>query len=133
MSTRMRHPSKTRQQRLGRESERVAAQFLMAQSYTIEAANVRVPGGELDLVAREGRTLCFIEVRSTSSDRWGGPLATIDAGKRRRIIRAARWHLAGRRESPPEIRFDVVAITWRELEPPTVELIRGAFDAPGYF
>ena len=129
----MPRPSETQQQRLGRESELVAAQFLIAQGYAIEAVNVHVPGGELDLVAREGRTLCFVEVRSTSSDRWGGPLATIDAGKRRRIIRAARWHLARRREPPAEIRFDVIAITWRELDPPAVELIRGAFDAPGYF
>ena len=125
--------SKTRQQRLGRESERLAARFLAAQGYAIEAANVRVPGGELDLVAREGSTLCFVEIRSTSSDRWGGPLATIDAGKRRRFIRAVRWHLARRREQPLEIRFDVVAVTWRGLDPPAVELIRGAFDAPGYF
>lgn len=129
----MPQPSETHRQRLGRESERLAAQFLIAQGYAIEAVNVRVPGGELDLVAREGRTLCFIEVRSTSSDAWGGPLATIDAGKRRRFIRAVRWHLARRGEPPSEIRFDVIAITWRDLAPPQIELLRGAFDAPGYF
>ena len=128
----MQKPSETSRQHLGRQSERLAAQFLAAQGYAIEAANVRVPGGELDLVAREGRTLCFVEIGSTSSDGWGGPLATIDAGKRRRFIRAVRWHLARRRERPLEIRFDVVAVTWRVLDPPAVELIRGAFDAPGY-
>ena len=52
--------SETRRQRLGGESERLAAQFLIAHGYAIEAANVRVPGGELDLVAREGRTLAKV-------------------------------------------------------------------------
>jgi putative endonuclease len=126
-------PSKTRQQRLGRESERLAAQFLTGQGYVIEAANVRVPGGELDLVAREGQVLCFIEVRARSSDAWGGPLATINPAKQHRFIRAVRWYLARRGPPPAETRFDVVAITWRGLDPPAIELIRGAFDATGYF
>lgn len=124
---------KTPRQRLGQESERCAVRFLAGQGYAVEAVNVRVPGGELDVVAREGRVLCFIEVRSRSSDAYGGPLASIDAGKQRRFIRAVRWYLARRGQSDVETRFDVVAITWRGLDPPAIELIRGAFDASGYF
>ena len=123
----------TAKQRLGRQSERLAARFLAGQGYAIEAVNVRVPGGELDMVARDGGTLCFIEVRSRSSDAWGGPLASIDAGKQRRFIRAVRWYLARRGTPEAEIRFDVVAITWRDLTAPAIELLRGAFDASGYF
>jgi putative endonuclease len=124
---------KTPRQRLGQESERFAARFLTGQGYAVEAVNVRVPGGELDLVARDGGVLCFIEVRSRSSDAYGGPLASIDAGKQRRFIRAVRWYLARRSQPDVETRFDVVAITWRGLDPPAIELIRGAFEASGYF
>ena len=120
---------KTPRQQLGRESERKAAQWLVSQGYVIERTNVRYPVGEIDILAWERDTLCFIEVRSTRSDRWGGALATIREGKRRRLILAARCYLQGLRELPPEIRFDVVAVCWPEGEAPSMELIRGAFTA----
>lgn len=114
-------------QRLGRASEQKARELLMASGYRIEATNVRFPVGELDLVAWEGHTLCFVEVRSTSSSQWGGPLASITEPKRRRLIRAAQWYLQGLRTLPSETRFDVVAITWEVAGAPRTELIRGAF------
>ena len=122
---------------LGRRGEQLAQRWLIRQGYTIEHTNVRFPVGELDIVAREGRALCFIEVRATSSSAWGGALATITDRKRQRLIRAARWYLARLRQGfggqareralPEEIRFDVVAIEWSE--PPKLELIRHAFEA----
>lgn len=145
----LRNPLAAHRQALGRRSERLARRLLAQQGYTIERTNVRFPVGELDIVARHGRALCFVEVRATSSGAWGGPLATITDRKRRRLIRAARWYLArlpliegggqappiGRRGAgqarecalPEEIRFDVVAIEWSD--PPKVDLIRNAFDA----
>ena len=120
-----------RRQRIGKASEQLALRFLAANGYTIEETNVRFPAGEIDVVAREGETLCFVEVRATTSAEWGGPLATITARKRSRIIRAARWYLSQDRALPPEMRFDVVAIEWREDGRPTIELVRGAFDASG--
>jgi len=117
-----------RQQR-GRRAEQVAASFLSRRGYLIERRNVRYPVGEIDLIARQGRALCFIEVRSVSSRAWGGPLATVTDRKRQRLIRAARWYLARLRELPPEIRFDVIGITWRDDGPPAIELILSAFDA----
>ena len=120
-----------RRQRLGRRSEQLALRFLTANGYTIEETNVRFPSGEIDIVAREGETLCFVEVRATTSGEWGGPLATITERKRHHIIRTARWYLSQDRVLPPEIRFDVVAVEWREDGTPTVELVRGAFDASG--
>ena len=116
-------------QSLGRRSEAVAVRLLTAQGYVIEATNVRFPVGEIDIIAREGQTLCFVEVRSTSSEQWGGPLATIDANKQRHLIRAAQWYLNHHPTQLPEIRFDVVAITWSDGKQPATELIRGAFDA----
>ena len=116
---------------LGRRSEQLARTLLIEQGYVIERTNVRVPVGEIDILARDGNALCFIEVRSTRSTRWGGALASIGERKRQRLIRAAQWHLSRRPQAPEEIRFDVVAIDWQERAIPRVELVRGAFDATG--
>jgi len=113
----------------GRRAEALACEYLKARGYAILERNVRFPVGELDIVARDGRTLCFVEVRSTSSQQWGGPLASITDRKRRRIIRAAQWYLRYRRLPVDEMRFDVVAIDWGRGAAPSVELVRGAFTA----
>lgn len=116
-------------QQLGARSEELAARLLTTRGYRIAARNVRYPVGELDLVAWDGDTLCFVEVRATSSSRWGGGLASITPDKRRRLIRAARWYLARHAEPPREVRFDVVAIQWDGPTSPTPELVQGAFTA----
>ncbi len=118
-------------QQLGERSERLARELLIAEGYCIERANIRFPVGEIDLIAREGEALCFIEVRSTSSQAWGGAAASITEPKRRRLIRAAQWYLNRLRQSPAEIRFDVVAVSWEQPDRPKAELIRGAFEADG--
>ncbi|MBI4597375.1 MAG: YraN family protein [Candidatus Omnitrophica bacterium] len=119
----------TFRQRLGRRGERIAAAHLRAQGYQIEETNIQFPVGEIDILAREGATLCFVEVRSASSEQWGGPLASVTSPKQRRLIRAAAWYLNRLPQWPPQCRFDVIAIGWRGAEEPSVELIRGAFDA----
>ena len=116
-------------QRLGERAERMALHLLERRGYVIEARNVRFPVGEIDLVAREGQTLCFVEVRSASSLQWAGAVASITTEKQRRLLRAARWYLARLRTVPPEIRFDVVAVDWSHRDGPALELVRGAFDA----
>ena len=117
----------TARQQRGQRSEQLAVCFLRSAGYQIKETNVRFPVGEIDIVAREGNTLCFVEVRATSSSQWGGPLASIDARKRHRLLQAARWYLARLRQLPLEIRFDVVAITWDTPDRPSVELIQAAF------
>ena len=123
----------TGRQRFGRESERLACEYLQSRGYVIEARNVRYPSGEIDVVATDGPALCFIEVRSTTSDAWGGPLSSVNARKCRQIISAARWFVASRRPSASQIRFDVVGISGPAGHAPRIELIQGAFDATGMF
>ena len=118
-----------RRRRLGRRGERLALQLLQSSGYVIERTNLRFPVGEIDILARERQTLCFVEVRSTSSSHWGGSLASITDRKRRHLIRAAQWYLSRLRAMPAEIRFDVVAIEWGNKATPSAELIRGAFTA----
>ena len=116
-------------QQLGARSEALARRFLTLHGYTIEATNVRFPVGELDVVAWDGPALCFVEVRSASSEAWGGPLESITDRKRQRVIRAARWYLKRLRTLPEEIRFDVVAVDWSGPDAPRLELLRAAFEA----
>jgi len=112
---------------LGRAAEAAAARHLERAGYRILTTNFRAKGGELDLVAMDGTALAIVEVRYRASDLFGGAAASITAGKRRRIIRAARVLLA---TNPPlaklPARFDVV-----EVSGPTdsfdCRLIRGAF------
>lgn len=113
----------------GRRGEVLAREWLERNGFVIERANVRLPVGEVDLIAREGATLCFIEVRSRTSQAYGGALASIDARKQRRLVRAAQWYMAQQGLSPEAVRFDAVSIEWRGKSPPSVVLVRSAFDA----
>jgi putative endonuclease len=114
---------------------RVAAE-LAARGLEIVARNVTLAGGEIDLVAREpGRapepdTVVFVEVRSRSGDACGGPLETIDANKRSRIVRAATaWLVREGLWERVAVRFDVVGVTGEGEG--ALEWIRDAFDATG--
>ena len=113
----------------GTRAVEAACTWLRARSFAILERNYRIPEGEIDIIALDRETLCFVEVRSTSSSRWGGALASISDRKRRHLLRAARWYLSRLRTLPDEIRFDVVAIAWHGEAAPTAELVRGAFDA----
>jgi len=94
---------------LGREGERRAAAHLAQRGYRIEKSNVRIGGVEIDLIARRGRTVVFIEVKTRSGDAFGGPLEAVDARKRARMQTAARAWLAQYGHLSTRIRFDVVA------------------------
>ncbi len=111
----------------GRRSEVLAGQFLEKQDYCILKTNQSYRVGEIDIIATEGNTLCFVEVRSTGSLQWGGPFATVTDRKRQRLIRAARFYLAQEKSVFEEIRFDVVSVVWNDQEEPEMELIRHAF------
>jgi putative endonuclease len=116
-------------QKLGRQSEQVAVELLRANGYVIHHTNLRFPVGEIDILASEQDTLCFVEVRSVSSDEWGGPLATVTLPKQRRLIRVASWYLQRLTSLPRYTRFDVVGVTWPAAGgEPSIELIRGAFE-----
>ena len=94
---------------LGRRGEQAAARYLRRRGYKILSHSDRSRPGELDLVARDGRTLVFVEVRSRARDDFGGAGASISAGKRRRIVYAAR-HFLRRYQTPPPCRFDAVLL-----------------------
>lgn len=113
---------------IGLFGERVAARWLQAQGVRVLYRNFRGPhGGEIDIVAREGTTLLFIEVKTRSPSSWGRPLDAVDRDKQQLIERGAEsWlKLLGHRHLP--WRFDVIEIRVAEQQPPHVHWVRDAF------
>ena len=107
----------------GKEAEERAAAYLQSQGLAIAARNWRCRGGEIDLVCRQGNVLVFVEVRARRRMDYGGAAASIDAGKRRRLIHAAGNYLASLGRLPA-CRFDAVLIEGDRLT-----WVRDAFQA----
>jgi len=115
--------ARTAKQRAGRAAEDLAAAFLRRNGLSIVDRNFRCKGGEIDLVARDGAALVFVEVRLRRSGSHGGAGASVDAAKQRRVLHAARFYLAGRGDVP--CRCDVVLLD--ALDPARIDWIRDAF------
>ena len=93
----------------GDAAEAAALAMLQARGLQLLARNAASRGGELDLVMRDGATVVFVEVRYRATRRFGGGAASVDAGKRRRLVHAARAFLAGHPQmADAPCRFDVV-------------------------
>jgi putative endonuclease len=99
------------QRKLGGSYEQMAADFLSRHGYRILERNFRCRIGEIDIVARDGACLVFVEVKYRSSLRFGGPMAAVNLKKQRTISRVASFYLASHHlgfDTP--CRFDVVGI-----------------------
>ena len=93
----------------GARAEAQARAFLEARGLRIVAQNFRTRRGEIDLIARDGDTLVFVEVRQRRSEAFGGAAASITSAKRARVVAAAQAYLATL-ESEPACRFDAILI-----------------------
>jgi putative endonuclease len=112
--------------RLGNRGEDLAAAALKKQGYKILERNYVTPLGEIDLVARQGRTYVFIEVKTRKSPRFGAPQEAVNPAKQNRYRRLAEYYLKQKRLGEVAVRFDVVGIIINEDEP-RVEIIQDAF------
>lgn len=107
----------------GRRAEDLAERLLVGAGLSIVARNFRCRHGEIDLVAREGDTYVFCEVRYRSGEAFGGAAESVTTRKQARIAAAARYFLMGRPEAP--CRFDVLLM--QALDLTRVRWIRNAF------
>ncbi len=114
----------------GRAAEDAAAGWLERLGYVVVARNHATRRGEVDLVCRDGATLCFVEVRSRSRLDFGSPAASVNVGKARRVVAAATDWAVRHGGLAQDMRFDVVAVDLSGGAP-RFELFRGAFDAEG--
>jgi putative endonuclease len=111
--------------RLGISGEALAEDHLRGLGYRIAARDVRTPLGQLDLVALDGKTLVFVEVKARAGHGFGLPQEAVDFRKIRKLRQLALYYLKMRPHRGP-IRFDVVGLTVQEGKPVRVDHIRNA-------
>jgi len=113
---------------LGVRGENHAAKYLRQKGYAIILRNFRTGMGEIDIIARDGKTLVFVEVKTRADDD-PQPEAQVNAFKQRQLTKMARLYLNKYGIPLPPARFDVIAIVWPEGQPPLVRHTINAFDA----
>ena len=116
---------KTAMNRAGARAEELCADFLRQAGLRVLARNWRCRHGEIDLVAEEGGTLVFAEVRYRRDERFGGAAGSVTVAKQARLIAAARLYLM--RHPDADCRFDVLLLD--SLEAGRIKWIRNAFSA----
>ena len=116
-------------QSLGKIGEDLACGELERRGYAIVARRYRRRGGELDIVARDGETMVFVEVKAREGREFGEGAEAIGGWKQRRMTAVALDYLARHQLTNAPCRFDVVSILLREAEDPVIEVYRNAFDA----
>ena len=115
----------------GKNSEEIAAQFLLSKGYKILERNYRTPRGELDLVALDGKVLVFVEVKARRGLGFGEPAWAVDRRKQQHLIRASLFYLSRKRIQNRSCRFDIVVIQEREDGQQKIDLIYNAFEVEG--
>ena len=118
------------QSTLGVRGENLACHELRRRGYDILARRYRTRHGEIDIIAREGEVLVFVEVKTRASHRFGSPLAAVTRAKQRRLTLMALDYLSRSRTRGVACRFDVVGVLVGEGRP-TIELVRNAFETSG--
>jgi putative endonuclease len=117
---------------LGQRGEAAAARYLKRIGYRILARHVDLPLGELDIIAVDGRTIVFVEVKTRTSDGAGRPAEAIDSRKEQRMTQAALAYLKRNGLLRHAARFDVVAVNWpKSSRRPLIEHYQNAFSPVG--
>jgi putative endonuclease len=117
-----------RRQSLGKMGENLACAELTRRKYVILARRYRTRYGEIDIVARDGDTMVFVEVKAREGDEFGGGAAAVSPWKQQRIVRMALDYMARHGGAEGLCRFDVVTVDFKTGEP-RVEVYEHAFTA----
>ncbi len=112
----------------GKRGEDVACEELQRRGYEILDRRYRTRCGELDIIARDGGVIVFVEVKARSSRRFGAPLESITWKKRQRLSQMAASYLFEKRLGHAPCRFDTVGVMETVGAGPVVEVVRGAFE-----
>ncbi|MFP4106977.1 MAG: YraN family protein [Phycisphaerae bacterium] len=128
-------PFRRKPRPLGERGERLARKLLKRSGCKILATNYRCSGGEIDLIVLEPNsrkepgsgTICFVEVKTRSTDKYTTPESAVDYKKARRVRKAAGHYLATRDTSDYNTRYDIVSIVIRNGEKPEIKHLKRAF------
>jgi len=112
---------------MGKEGEKIAADFLKKNGYRIMEVNYRCPIGEIDIVARDKNVLVFVEVKTRKSSALGYPEQAVGVKKQKKMSQLALWYLQEKKSQDVSARFDVVAILMLSSGN-DIRLVRNAFD-----
>jgi putative endonuclease len=117
---------------LGERGERAAVRYLRRRGCKIIARGDRSKWGELDIIAVDGRTIVFVEVKARETDEQGHPAEAVDLPKQRRLSRLAMSYLKRHGLLEYQARFDVIAVTWpKDNWSPKIEHFKNAFEPVG--
>ena len=116
---------------LGKLGEDLACEELRRRGYAILDRRFRTRCGELDIIARDGAVLVFVEVRARSGGSFGNPFDSVTWQKRHRLSRMAAAYLCQKRLPDTACRFDIVGVTGAGAGGFTVEVMKNAFDFHG--
>lgn len=115
----------SRSAQIGADGETLVATFLAARGAIIIARNWRIKEGEIDLVARIGEMLIFVEVKSRTSEKYGHPLESIGVEKARRLQRLALAWISLHDQWGADYRIDCAAVNFRDGLKPTIDYREG--------
>ncbi|MBI4496080.1 MAG: YraN family protein [Deltaproteobacteria bacterium] len=118
---------KTDRLALGKKGEELAVAQLKRLKYKILERNFKCLFGEMDIIARDGGTLVFVEVKTRSGPEFGGAAAAVNERKQRQLSRVALAYLAQKNLKDAPARFDVIAVEMAP-PPPRLEVIQNAFE-----
>ena len=127
---------------VGAIGEQLAQDYLFRRGYRFVCSNFKTPvgrnrkgvliNGEIDLIAYENDILCFIEVKTRSSEDFSTPLSAVDLRKQRQIIRTAKRYRKIFHLENVKFRYDAVGIVLNERKAPKIEYFRGFFDEASF-
>ncbi|MHB8170855.1 MAG: YraN family protein [Thermincolia bacterium] len=113
---------------LGQRGEEEACNYLLLRGYELLVRNFRCKLGELDVVARDGETLVFIEVRSRGTDNFGMAEESVDWRKQQKLRRMAQYYMVNELQREADCRFDVVTVKYgKGNNVESIKLYQGAF------
>lgn len=111
---------------LGIEGENLAVKFLKSSGYKIIARNYKTPIGEIDIIAKDGETIVFIEVKTRTDDAFGYPFEAVHTKKKQKLKKLALLYLKKQKKECPA-RFDVLSI-YKSYGKYEIEHIKDAFE-----
>jgi putative endonuclease len=112
---------------LGSEGEDLAVRFLQKKGYRIVARNYKTPVGEIDIIARDGDTIVFVEVKTRTDISFGYPFEAVNKRKRQKLKNLALLYLKRQGKESP-VRFDVLSIFCMDNGKKDIEHIKDAFE-----
>jgi putative endonuclease len=114
----------------GRRAELLAIDYIRSNGYRVVTSGYRTKGGEVDVIAWDGKILVFIEVKARQNAE--PPEDSVGLRKQQRIIRAAQSYISRHRLQESPYRFDIVSVTVLPASKPEFRLLRDAFRADGF-